>query len=118
MTMGRTHRYLTIDPALCEQAREGLARLTPAEWQHLDLIMAGHTAKQAARITSNSPRTVELHRQNIREKLGARDVLHLALILCKLELDEALHALDGTGGASGNEAGIEDEEAPFEVTLH
>jgi DNA-binding CsgD family transcriptional regulator len=115
--MANISRYFSIDPHLSRRAQEGLERLTVTELQHLDLIMEGHSAKEAARITKNSPRTVELHRQNIREKLGARDILHLALILFSLAFDEA--RLEKRSAGAFKENGMDEQETPkYRAVLH
>ncbi|MBN1179428.1 MAG: response regulator transcription factor [Anaerolineae bacterium] len=53
------------DTALVEQ-------LTPREIDVLRLIARGHTNRQAAELLTLSVRTVETHRANIMEKLGAQ----------------------------------------------
>lgn len=59
-----------------------LAELTPRERQIMDLMVEGHSNKAIARRLGISVRTVEVHRANLMDKLGARslaDVVHLAL---------------------------------------
>ncbi len=51
-----------------------LARLTPREREILDLVAQGRSTKEIARALDLSPRTVETHRANIGEKLGATSV--------------------------------------------
>ncbi|KFC75653.1 Two-component transcriptional regulatory protein, LuxR family [Bosea sp. LC85] len=51
-----------------------LARLTPREREILDLVAQGRSTKEIARTLDLSPRTVETHRANIGEKLGATSV--------------------------------------------
>lgn len=68
--------------AVVEAARLTIARLTPREHEVLLGLMAGLANKQIARDLAVSPRTVELHRANMMEKVGARGlsgVIHVAL---------------------------------------
>lgn len=56
--------------------------LTPREHEVLGLITAGASNKEAGRRLGISPRTVEVHRARIMEKLGARntvDLVHIVL---------------------------------------
>jgi len=48
-------------------------RLTPKEIQIADLIKHGKTSKEIAEITSSSVKTIEFHRNNIRQKFGLKD---------------------------------------------
>ena len=57
-----------------------LAHLTPREREVLDLIVAGDTNKEIAAQLGIGLRTVEMHRQQVMRKLGARsavDLMHL-----------------------------------------
>jgi DNA-binding NarL/FixJ family response regulator len=49
------------------------AALTDRESQILALIADGHTSREIAEMLVISPRTVERHRENLREKLGLRN---------------------------------------------
>jgi len=56
--------------------------LTPREYQVLELIASGASNKEAGRHLGISPRTIEVHRARIMEKLGARntvDLVHIVL---------------------------------------
>jgi len=56
--------------------------LTPREYQVLELIANGASNKEAGRHLGISPRTVEVHRARIMEKLGAKntvDLVHIVL---------------------------------------
>jgi FixJ family two-component response regulator len=55
-----------------DRASGRLARLSHRERQVLDGVLAGGTNKTVARSLGLSPRTVELHRRNMMEKLGAK----------------------------------------------
>lgn len=57
-----------------EDARSRLARLTPRECEVLQALMAGGTNKSIARLIDVSPRTIEMHRANMMERLGARSL--------------------------------------------
>lgn len=56
---------------LTRQARSRLASLTPRQNQILDLVCAGRTSKQIAQALAISPKTVEVHRANIMNKMDA-----------------------------------------------
>jgi FixJ family two-component response regulator len=55
--------------------------LTERERQVAALIADGASSKQAALALGISPRTVELHRAHIMEKLGARNAADLVRIV-------------------------------------
>lgn len=57
-----------------QDARSRLARLTPRECEVLRALMAGGTNKSIARRINVSPRTVEMHRGNMMERLGVRSL--------------------------------------------
>lgn len=54
-----------------------LARLTPRERQVFDRLVAGHQNKAIAQDLGSSPRTVEVHRARVMEKMGARTLSEL-----------------------------------------
>jgi RNA polymerase sigma factor (sigma-70 family) len=56
---------------------EVLARLTPREREVLDAVARGLHAKEIASALGISPRTVEVHKTRIMEKLGARNAAEL-----------------------------------------
>ena len=66
--------YLKLAPA--ERKRQG--QLTPRELEIVQLIAAGHTARQIADRLVISEKTVDRHRTNILEKLHLKDRLDLA----------------------------------------
>ena len=55
--------------------------LTPRERQVLAEIMAGASNKEAGRRLGISPRTIEVHRARIMEKIGARNAADLVRIV-------------------------------------
>ena len=54
-----------------------LASLTPREREVLDLLVAGNPNKTIAYHLGASPRTVEVHRARVMEKMGARSLAEL-----------------------------------------
>jgi len=59
----------------------GREHLTPRERQVLEQITSGATNKEAGRVLGISPRTIEVHRARIMEKLGARNAADLVRIV-------------------------------------
>jgi two-component system, LuxR family, response regulator FixJ len=59
----------------------GGERLTPREKEVLQKISAGASNKEAGRQLGISPRTVEVHRARIMEKIGARNTADLVRIV-------------------------------------
>jgi two-component system, LuxR family, response regulator FixJ len=57
------------------------AELTRRELQVAELIADGASNKEAGRRLGISPRTVELHRAHVMEKLGARNAADLVRIV-------------------------------------
>jgi RNA polymerase sigma factor (sigma-70 family) len=67
-----------IDAAGMRRAdAEKLARLTPREREVLEQAVKGLHAKEIAAQLGISPRTVEVHRTRIMEKLGVRNIAEL-----------------------------------------
>jgi DNA-binding CsgD family transcriptional regulator len=50
----------------------GAESLTPREHEVLEKIVGGASNKEAGRALGISPRTIEVHRSRVMEKLGAR----------------------------------------------
>lgn len=66
-----------------QQAQEKVALLTPRERDVLDLLIKGDSNKAMALTLGISPRTVEVHRARVMEKLGVQsvsEVVRLALL--------------------------------------
>jgi two-component system, LuxR family, response regulator FixJ len=59
------------------ELRRHAETLTPREREVLDLIVEGKANKVAAIDLGLSERTIEIHRANVMEKMGARSVAHL-----------------------------------------
>jgi len=72
-----------VDDRRSKEARARLAELTPRERQVLEHLVDGLTNKGVAQALSISPRTVEIHRAHMMEKLQA-DSLSSALRLAFL----------------------------------
>ena len=72
-----------VDDRRSKEARARLAELTPRERQVLEHLVNGLTNKGVAQALSISPRTVEIHRAHMMEKLQA-DSLSSALRLAFL----------------------------------
>jgi len=74
-----------LPPAARPRARapelRGFAQLTPRERQVLQLISDGQSNKEAGRELGISPRTIEVHRARVMEKLGARNTAELMRIV-------------------------------------
>jgi two-component system response regulator FixJ len=65
------------ETAIVEAAKECVARLTPREREVLQHLVAGRPNKVIAHKMSISPRTVEIHRAHIMEKLKTRSFSEL-----------------------------------------
>ncbi|WP_375338319.1 response regulator transcription factor [Chelatococcus sambhunathii] len=59
----------------------GAHSLTPREREVLGLISGGQSNKEAGRLLGISPRTIEVHRARIMEKLGAKNAADLVRIV-------------------------------------
>jgi FixJ family two-component response regulator len=60
--------------------------LTPRERQVLKLVADGHTNKGVARELDISERTVEIHRAHLMEKMQARSLANLVMMVSALDL--------------------------------
>jgi DNA-binding NarL/FixJ family response regulator len=67
----------TINAASYQPLRLPPYRLTARELEVLVNLMMGHSNKETAIALGISPRTVELHRAHIMEKLGTRSAIQL-----------------------------------------
>lgn len=84
----RQFRALQSELDEIEAARVRLDELTPRERDVLDLIVQGHSNKQAAAHLNISPRTVEIHRARVMEKTGADSVATLVRMAGLLDQDK------------------------------
>jgi two-component system response regulator FixJ len=64
-------------PNAAEQVRRRVAALTQREQEIMALLVTGHSNKSAARELSISPRTVEVHRARVMQKMEARNLAEL-----------------------------------------
>jgi len=68
--------------SFAHEAKERVASLTPREAQVLEHLVAGHANKVIAYELGISPRTIEIHRAHVMEKMQARslsDLVRMAL---------------------------------------
>ena len=74
-------RALRTSQATTEAAARRLATLTPREREVLDGLVAGHASKQIAQDLGASPRTIEVHRLRVMEKLQVRNLPELVRLV-------------------------------------
>ena len=80
---------------------ERIVKLTPRELQVMDLVIEGRLNKVIASELKISPKTVELHRAKIMEKMGADSVAHLVRqVLIYREVKRFSHHLSLVGKQS------------------
>ncbi|GLK79645.1 response regulator transcription factor [Methylopila turkensis] len=84
----RVNEALAGATARAEARQDGVAAgfsgnsaLTPREKEVLSLIAGGQSNKEAGRALGISPRTIEVHRARIMEKIGARNAADLVRIV-------------------------------------
>ena len=70
-----------------EKARALLERLTPREAEVMALVVAGQASKVIAGNLDISPRTVEIHRQRIMQKMEARSLSHLVRLAMAADME-------------------------------
>jgi FixJ family two-component response regulator len=71
----------TDRPPMLPENFPGQDLLTPRERDVLEHVIAGASNKEAGRELGISPRTIEVHRARLLEKLGARNAVELVRIL-------------------------------------
>jgi two-component system, LuxR family, response regulator FixJ len=65
--------------------RSHLESLTPREREVLDLMTEGKQNKAIAQILDVSPRTIEIHRARVMEKMGAQSIAELVRMMIDLK---------------------------------
>ncbi|MEM9684108.1 MAG: response regulator [Pseudomonadota bacterium] len=63
--------------SLGAEARDRIGRLTPREREVMEMLVIGRPNKVIAQALNCSPRTVEIHRARVMEKMSARSIPHL-----------------------------------------
>lgn len=71
---------MRANAALAESSKQGIDRLTAREREVLEKVALGHPNKVIAYDLGISPRTVEIHRARVIEKLQAQNLSHLVRI--------------------------------------
>ncbi len=67
------------------EVRKNLAKLTPREREVLDLVVAGNSNKETARCLGVSPKTIEVHRARVMEKMAVTSLAKLAQMIATLD---------------------------------
>jgi two-component system response regulator FixJ len=80
-TSQRTHQQI----AATAEVAARLATLTPREHEVLDRLVTGHPNKTIAYDLGTSPRTVEVQRARVMEKMGARSLPELVRMVLAVE---------------------------------
>ncbi|MCH6588854.1 MAG: DNA-binding response regulator, partial [Proteobacteria bacterium] len=73
---------------LAADAAHRMEQLTPREREVLDHLVVGHSNKAIAAKLAISPRTVEVHRARVMEKMHAQSLSHLVRMALAVEPDE------------------------------
>jgi two-component system response regulator FixJ len=74
----RALQHTPLKPTVkSDEGNARLAALTDREREVLDLVIEGHTNKEIGRILDISPRTVDIHRAHVMEKMQARTLADL-----------------------------------------
>ncbi len=82
------HRTLVRELGLLEQVQEHYASLTARETDVMLNIVSGLSNKRVANKLNISPRTVEIHRARVMEKMEADSVASLVRMASMLHLDD------------------------------
>ncbi len=73
---------------LAGDAGRRIERLTPREREVIELLVVGHSNKAIAAKLNISPRTVEVHRARVMDKMRAQNLSHLVRMAIALESQE------------------------------
>src|SRR5436853_6328796 len=78
-----------VEPVAIKRSaeRSSFGALTPRERDVLDQLVDGASNKEAGRRLGISPRTIEIHRARIMEKLGAKNVADVVRMALRLGLE-------------------------------
>ena len=76
--------------AQSEKASTRIAELTPREREVFDLLVEGLPTKAIANALRASPRTIEVHRARVMEKLGARSLPELVRLALAAQVEPRL----------------------------
>ncbi len=74
------HLLQRNDSAERAEISKRMSSLTPREREVLELVVAGQTSKEIARVLGASHRTIEIHRNHLMEKTGAQSLADLIRI--------------------------------------
>jgi len=88
---GRTYFSSRVEPIVMSRLKGHLngkraPRLTPRESEVLRLIAAGATSKDVARKLGISPKTAQVHRENLKQKLDLHSTAELVRYAIKHKL--------------------------------
>jgi two-component system, LuxR family, response regulator FixJ len=70
------------------EAAQRIAALTPREHEVLDLVVTGKSNKEIAKILGTSPRTIDVHRARVFQKLQAETLPDLVLLVLAAKPDD------------------------------
>lgn len=93
LVLGCIHQALEIGRRIREKeefaagARRNLDRLTARESEVLDRLVVGDSNKMVAAHLDISPRTVEVHRARVMEKMQAQSLSHLVRMALAIQAD-------------------------------
>jgi FixJ family two-component response regulator len=93
LVLGCIHQALEIGQRIREKeefltgAQRNLDRLTAREREVLDRLVVGDSNKMVAAHLEISPRTVEVHRARVMEKMQAQSLSHLVRMALAIEAD-------------------------------
>jgi len=86
-----------------QEAADGrLARLTPRQYEIMEMVLAGHPSKNIAADLHISQRTVENHRAEIMKKTGAGSLPELARLALAADWTKPIGAAALEGAGRGN----------------